>query len=205
VRPGSLIALAACCALSTAAPAGNAAEIRAVDVSYDDGRYYLVSETWFDAPVQGLFDVLTDYDRFTRISSVYKESRFLQPAPDGTPRALTRVEGCVLFFCQSMSRVERLEIAPDMTRIRAVVEPEASDFEYSVSTWEFREEDGGTIVDYRLEMEPGFWVPPVIGPYLMKRRLRRGGEDAIERIERLARESRADLGTFRERGLLPEE
>lgn len=200
--PGALVAFYV---LISAATIGRAAEIRSVDVTYEDGRYYLVSETWFDAPARGLFDVLTDYDRFTRISSVYKESRFLQPAPDGTPRALTRVEGCVLFFCQSMSRVERLEIAPDMTKIRAVVEPENSDFEHSVATWEFRQEGGGTLVDYRLVMEPGFWVPPVIGPYIMKRRLRRGGEDAIERIERLARASEADLGTFRERGLLPPE
>ena len=39
---------------------------------------------------------------------------------------------------------------------------------------------------YNFEMDLGFWVPPVIGPYYIKRTLKRGGEDAIQRIEALA-------------------
>ena len=33
---------------------------------------------------------------------------------------------------------------------------------------------------------PDFFVPPVIGPWYLKRTLRRGGGEAIDRIERLA-------------------
>jgi hypothetical protein len=35
-------------------------------------------------------------------------------------------------------------------------------------------------------MVPDFWVPPVIGPYYMKRALKSGGEKAVDRIEALA-------------------
>jgi hypothetical protein len=38
-----------------------------------------------------------------------------------------------------------------------------------------------------LVVEPDFWVPPVIGPWVLKRELRAGGERALYRIERLAR------------------
>jgi hypothetical protein len=41
---------------------------------------------------------------------------------------------------------------------------------------------------YRLEMEPDFWVPPLIGPWYLKRTLSHGGVRAVSRIERLARE-----------------
>jgi hypothetical protein len=35
-------------------------------------------------------------------------------------------------------------------------------------------------------MEPDFWVPPVVGPWFLKRTLMRGGTRAINRIERIA-------------------
>jgi hypothetical protein len=44
---------------------------------------------------------------------------------------------------------------------------------------------------YTLEMVPDFWVPPLIGPPMLERSLKRGGGDAIDRIERLALEEEA--------------
>jgi len=35
-------------------------------------------------------------------------------------------------------------------------------------------------------MKPKFWIPPGIGPYLIKRKLRNSGSDAIDRIELIA-------------------
>jgi hypothetical protein len=40
---------------------------------------------------------------------------------------------------------------------------------------------------YEFEMEPSFWVPPLIGPYFMKRVLEKGAVRAVNRIEALAR------------------
>ena len=177
-----------------------AAELREVRVEERDGRYFMHSETWFDAPRAGVFDVLTDYDRFERISSIYTDAYFTDPATDGTVRVHTTVRGCVLFFCQTMSRTERLE-NEGLALIRATTEPETSDFEYSVATWRLSNEDGGTTVVYEVEMVPSFWVPPVIGPYVMKRKLRKGGAEAIVRIERLAQQSTAGPAEFAARGL----
>jgi hypothetical protein len=36
-------------------------------------------------------------------------------------------------------------------------------------------------------MQPKFWVPPGIGPYVIKRKLKSDGGDAIDRIEAIAR------------------
>ena len=161
------------------------ATIRTLDVDKRRGRYELVADTFLDAPAAEIFAVLVDYDRFDRISSVYKESRYMEPAADGTPIVFTRMEGCVLFYCMNMRRVERLE-AEAPTFIRTTALPEQSDFSYSRSEWLLEQEAGGTRVRYRLEMEPDFWVPPVIGPWFLKRTLLRGGRRAVERIERLA-------------------
>ncbi len=161
------------------------ATIRSIDVDRDSGRYSLHAETYLAAEPDDIFEVLLDYDRFNRISSVYKEYGYLDPAPDGTPIVFTRMEGCLLFYCVSMRRVERLE-ASRPGYIRTVTLPEQSDFKYSMSEWMLEPEGDGTKMTYRLVMEPDFWVPPVIGPWYLKRTLQRGGTAAINRIERLA-------------------
>jgi hypothetical protein len=134
--------------------------------------------------------VLTDYgdNGFGRISSAYKESRFLDPAADGTPIVFTRMEGCVLFYCMTLRRTERLEtVEPRL--IKSVALPEQSNFKYSVSEWLLAPDGtGGTNMVYKLEMEPDFRVPPVIAPWYLKRTLSQGGVRAVLRIERLARE-----------------
>src|SRR4029077_11179354 len=100
-----------------------AANLRSVEVSRDSGRYHLVAETHLAAPPAAIRQVLLDFDhdRYQRISEVYKESGYLPPDSDGTPIVYTRVEGCLLFFCRSLRRVERLEVAtPNLIRTEAL-------------------------------------------------------------------------------------
>jgi Polyketide cyclase / dehydrase and lipid transport len=170
-----------------AASSGRPGTIRTLEITRSDGRYHLVANTHFDASPEAIYDVLTDYDdnAYGRISEIYKESSYLPPDRDGTPLVYTRVEGCVLFYCRSMSRVERLEA--DRPRfIRATTVPERSDFKYSRSEWLLEPEQGGTHLLYRLDMEPDFWLPPFVGPMLLKQTLLRGGTEAVDRIEGLA-------------------
>jgi hypothetical protein len=179
---GIVAVVVASCALSSLA---SSATMLALDVSKKHGRYTLVADTYMAAPADEIFDVLLDYDRFHRISSVYKESRYMEPEPDGTPIVYTRMEGCLVFYCMNLRRVERLE-AEEPSYIRTVTLPEHSDFTYASSEWRLEPEGDGTRVKYKLVMEPDFWVPPVIGPWFLKRQLMKGGAHAINRIERLA-------------------
>lgn len=157
-----------------------------LDVGRDEtGVYTLRAETRLHASPEAIAEVLLDYDRFGRISRVYKDYGYLDPAPDGTPIVYTRMEGCLLFYCKSMTRVERLEIA-EPGHIRTVTLPERSDFKRSISDWYIEPDGPVTRVVYTLEMEPDFWIPPVIGPLYLKRTLRRGGGEALDRIEELA-------------------
>jgi len=167
-----------------------AATIDTLDVTRKKSRYALVANAHLDATAESIYAVLTDYDdnAFGRISSVYKESRYLDPAADGIPIVFTRMEGCVLFYCMTLRRTERLEtVAP--TQIRSVTLPEQSNFKYSVSEWMLESDGvGGTNMLYKIEMEPDFGIPPVVGPWYLKRTLSQGGVRAVMRIERLARE-----------------
>ncbi len=184
-RKTFLLLAAGVCYVSSSLPA----TLRTVDVSRNRDRYRVVADTHLDASPAAIYKVLLDFDedRYQRISEIYKESSYLPPDPDGTPLVYTRVEGCLLGFCRSMRRVERLEVVtPEFIRSRAV--PERSDFRYSMAEWTFAAEGNGTRVTYEMEMEPNFWLPPFVGPWFLKRTLLRGAPAAIEQIEELAQQ-----------------
>ncbi len=161
------------------------AELRDVVVEKEEKRYRLTSETRFDTSAADLYRVLTDYDLFTEFSSVFVESRNLRAAANGKPRYFTRMEGCVLLFCKSFVRIGELTLTPHK-EIIATADPKQSDFNYSRERWLLVADGDGVLLKYEFELEPSFWVPPVIGPYVMKRALRSGGADAVDRIEALA-------------------
>jgi hypothetical protein len=179
-RPALLLAGCLC----SCAPA-LAADLQEVTVERVEDRYRLRSETLFDASAASLYVVLTDYDQFEKISSVFTVSRSIGPDELGRPQFYNAMEGCVLFFCVSFERYGHLELDPE-TRIRAIVDPDRSDFKYSVESWQLLEADGRTRLIYEFEMEPAFWVPPVIGPFYIRRALRAGAVRAVDRIEAMA-------------------
>jgi hypothetical protein len=169
-RKTFLLVVVGVCYVSSSLPA----TLRTVDVSRRQDRYRVVADTHLAASPD----------------EIYKESSYLPPDSDGTPLVYTRVEGCLMRYCRSMSRVERLEVVtPQFIRSRTV--PERSDFKYSMSEWTFAPEDGGTRVTYLMEMEPNFWLPPFVGPWFLKRTLLKGAPAAIDQIELLAQQEQS--------------
>ncbi len=167
----------------------NAAEIQSIGVKKKAGRYIVTSLSVVQAPPEAVFEFLTDYDNFHKISSVFVESHFIERDPVGVGGVVyTLTRGCVAFLCKSIERVERLKAEPHHRVQASVLADRSSGARYGEATWELSPMDGGTRIDYVLEMEPDFWIPPVLGPWAVKRSLKRGAEGAVERLELFARE-----------------
>jgi hypothetical protein len=66
------------------------------------------------------------------------------------------------------------------------VDPERSDVEFGRGTWLLAADEEGTLLDYEVEMKPRFWVPPVLGPLVIKAVIRSRGIRAVRRLEYLA-------------------
>jgi len=164
----------------------SAADLRFIDVEREDDIYRLKSVTWFGAEPEALYNLLKDYEQFSKFTSAVVESRNLEPDEDGRPQYFTRMEGCVLLWCNSFVRIGHLTLQPT-SEIVANAHPEKSDFIRSRERWQLIPEGDGTLLVYEFEMVPNFWVPPVIGPFYIKRALKSGGEKAADRIEALAR------------------
>jgi len=128
-----------------------AAEMRSVQVDYEDGRYTMMSEVWFDAPVEHVFEVFRRWDLSTQFSSVIVESRDEAADELGRPQYYVRNQGCLLFFCRSFERRGHVELEVNEV-LRAIANPEISDFLQSDETWKFSGESGGTVVYYLLHM-----------------------------------------------------
>jgi len=175
------IAIAACV---TVLPA-SAAEMLSIKVDHEDGRYLMNSEVWFDAPLENVYEVFRRWDYSAEFSSAIVEAKDVEPDDQGRPQFYVQNKGCVLFFCKSFERRGYIELKVN-SFLLAFTDPENSDFHLSDERWDFETRDGGTVVTYDLTMTPKFWIPPAIGPYLIKRKLRNDGGNAIDRIEVIA-------------------
>jgi len=185
MRP-AIPAFLAAALLLPGADLANAGELRSIQVEHEKGQYTVVSEVWFDATVEQVFEVFRQWDLSTQFSSAIAESRDIAADETGRPGYYVRNQGCLLFFCKSFVRQGYVELTVN-EELRAIANPEVSDFKSSTESWTFVAENGGTVVTYRLLMEPDFWIPPGIGPYLIKRKFRKNGGDAIDRIEAIAK------------------
>lgn len=162
-----------------------AAEILSISVDSEDGTYTMNSTAWFDAPIEQVFEVYRYWHYSTQFSSAIVEARDMEPDELGRAQFYIRNRGCVLFFCQSFERQGYIEFVLDK-ELRAFADPETSDFHLSNESWRFAVRDGGTVVIYDLTMKPKFWIPPAIGPFLIKRKLKNNGSEAVDRIELIA-------------------
>jgi len=161
------------------------AELQDVQVDLRNERYFLNSTVYFDVSPQALYDVMSDFDQFEKFTSAIVESRNTGPDERGRPGFYARMEGCVLLFCKSFIRNGYVLLSP-IVQIVAIANPEEGDFKFSRERWQLFPDGDGTIMIYDFEMEPAFWVPPVIGPFYIQRALRGGAERAVNRIEALA-------------------
>lgn len=177
---------AAVWALVLAVPAF-AADLRDVRVERDGELYQMRSEVYFAVDRVVLYEVFRDWNLSPQFSSWIVEARNLEPDDTGQPGFYIRNHGCMLFICKTLVREGYVDGRPHEV-IRASADAERSDFSVSNETWRFESEGDGTLVVYELDMAPKFWVPPVIGPWVIKRKLRNDGRDALDRIERIAQE-----------------
>jgi len=134
---------------------------------YQQGRYVLSFEVVLDANLDKVWLIMTDYERIPRVSRSILESRIIEQISENHHRVGIRSRACILFFCQTINKVDDVQATPK-TDIVIVSDPSQSDFSYSVERWRLLAEGAKTRMLYSSEMEPNFFIPPIIGPWLVK-------------------------------------
>lgn len=162
-----------------------AAELLAFEFERNAQRYSVSSVAYIDVPPEGVYAVLTDYAQLSRISNLVVESKDLGIDEDGHQLVYTINKGCLAMFCRSLEKVERLRAVPFELIVTDAV-AERSDVAFSHSEWRLLKEGRGTRLVYQMSTDISFWVPPVIGNYMLSRWLKKGAANAVQRIEYFA-------------------
>ncbi|MCC2657078.1 MAG: cyclase/dehydrase [Panacagrimonas sp.] len=165
-------------------------DIQSVDVRHQGDRYHVSMRVTLDAPASASYAVFSDPERLRQVNPAIREVEVIEQRGPDVRRLRTRVRACVSFFCRQLGQVQdmRYEGAADGGRIDAQVLPERSDFRYGQASWIFRTcESNRTCLAFDAELEPAFWVPPLLGPWLIQRKLRSEAIETSANLERLAR------------------
>ncbi len=164
----------------------SAGEIESANVEHAGNNYRLDLVMQIEAGREGIVALLMDHENFKQLSKVMLESGLVQDAPEDKTRRRLVVKTCIVFFCFKVVMVEDIE-QPSEDSILAIMVPEESDFNYGRTEWQIEPlGPGRSKINYSFHLQPDFWVPPAIGPFLIKRKMIREARESILKMESLA-------------------
>jgi len=164
---------------------GVAAQIDAITVTHRDDGFKIVFDAVVDAPAQHVYEVLADYARLGKLNPVITAIS-VDATPNGRgERVRSVIKACVWFFCTQIVQVEDVT-EPDANTIVAHIVPGAGDFESGSCFWRVTDNGPRTRLHYEATRVATFWIPPLIGPWAIRRTVREQLESSIVVLERLA-------------------
>ncbi|MCU0868203.1 MAG: SRPBCC family protein [Burkholderiales bacterium] len=112
--------------------------------------------------------VLTDYEAMPRFLPDLTESRRIGTTPDGAVRLLQK--GVMRFgpFAQAWEAERAVVLTPETLVTSHLLRGNMKRLDMSTR---LGVRDGATAIDYRADLQPDFWLPPLIGPAMMKRQI----------------------------------
>lgn len=174
--------------LALATPSLSASSVEHAEIRFDGSNYRYRFTAHLDAPAAAVRGVMTDYERLSRINDDIIVSRVITVYDEHSLKRQLLMKHCVLVFCFDLNFVERVELRSDGDIVTTVV-PGEGNFRQGETVWHIEAlPDGGTRVTTAADQEPDFFIPPVIGPFIMKRSFLKEITETTRRIEALARD-----------------
>jgi carbon monoxide dehydrogenase subunit G len=168
---------------------GIAAQVEGITVTHRDDGFKITFDAVVDAPTRQVYEVLADYARLGKLSPVITAIS-VDVAPSGRgQRVRSVIKTCVWFFCRQIVQVEDV-MEPDANTIIAHIVPGAGDFESGSFIWRVTNEGPHTRLHYEATRVAAFWIPPLIGPWVIRRTVREELESSIVMLERLANQKK---------------
>ncbi len=164
-----------------------AAEIMSVNVERRDARYIAEVDMRFFSDANTLRHLVTDYPNLTRLNDSILFSKVLAEQGPQSHTVQMRIKACVSIFCKELNQVQDVQVLGDGTVV-ASMRPDQSDFSYGFARWQFWSEPESVVMRFTSEIEPGFWVPPLIGPWMVKQALYNETVKTGTNLDRLLRE-----------------
>jgi hypothetical protein len=149
---------------------GQAGGVLDAGVTHDEGVYALSIEARIDAPAAVVYRLITDYDHLHAINPAIRESRILRTFSPSRHRIRTVTRVCVLFYCRDVAQTQDMVQSPGFVIVADIL-PQDSDFRSGRAHWRLSTEGDATLLRFHAEIVPAFFMPPLIGPWLIKREM----------------------------------
>lgn len=175
-----------------AAANADAAQVRGVEVARHGQRFDIRMQAAISASPAKVFRALQDYSAMPRYNPDLREVRVEPTADPDRARLFTVIHTCVLFFCKTLHQEQIMTAAAWAGGgvLTATLVPSGSDFDQGYGRWVVYPCTGGSLtacMDVSLKLEPSFWVPPLIGSWLVEMKMREEARRTSEGLEHLAR------------------
>jgi hypothetical protein len=162
-----------------------AVEITTSGVTQENNTYTVHVDARIEAPLSLVHATISDFANLADINPSIEESQVLVQTRD-RQRVRTVVNVCILIFCKRVVQVQDVR-KPDAYTIEANMVPGEGDFRSGFARWVLRADDGATRIHFTEVFEPDFWVPPLIGTWMIEDKLVEEVEVTARYIEQLTR------------------
>jgi hypothetical protein len=174
--------LGAVIAASSGLQSACAADVKTLKVFRDQDTYHLVFDAVVDAPARKVYRLLSDYAHLDRLSPAIVAIT-VQPMRSGTGQRVRSVlRSCFLVFCKDVVEVENVT-QPDGQTITAEIVPGEGDFQGGYSRWRIQATGSRTRLHYEATRIPAFWVPRLVGSWMIKATMRNQFAASTARLE----------------------
>ena len=170
----------------------SAAQVLGVHVARHGSHFLIRMQFVIDALPPAVFRALRDYTALPRYTPDLLAVLVDPTAQPDQVRLRLTIRACVLMFCKLMhpEQIITATARADGGVLAAERVPDSADFKRASGRWTVaacRTDRARTCMNVRIELEPAFWVPPLIGPWLIRRKLAEEGQRSSSGLEQLAR------------------
>jgi hypothetical protein len=169
----------------------HAAEVSGVQVARDGERFTIDMHIAIHAPAPAVFRALQDYAAMARYNPDLRAVRVERTAASDRVRLFTTIHTCVLIFCKTMRQQQLMTATanPNGGTLRARL-LHYGDFKSGRAVWIVKPCSVGmglTCLDVTIELVPAFWVPPVLGAWVISRKMNEEASRTGDGLEQTAR------------------
>lgn len=157
-------------------------DLEELSVTEADGTYNIRIVSILDAHSDNVHSVITDYINSDRISPTIFEVDILPTESDDVVRVRNLSRHSVGPINVNIDWVGDI-VDTGHGQIYVTTIPELSDFKSGFATWEILPQGEKTRLLYESNLKPDFFIPPVIGGYIMKCYIEKNTLATIKRIE----------------------
>ena len=163
-----------------------AAVVTKAELTFIGNGYHYLFNSEINSSMARVKAIVSDINQLGRLNDDVVKSELLARYDKSHFKRRMLLKHCILVFCFDLNFVETVELLPNGDVATHIV-PGESNFRRGDTLWRITEIDARrTRLTMEATQEPDFWIPPIIGPLLIKRSFVIEVHETVDKLERLA-------------------